>query len=50
MKVALVNGSPHKAGCTYTALTEVAKALNEEGVETEILLDWHTSITGLYRL
>ena len=36
MKVALVNGSPHKAGCTYTALTEVAKALNEEGVETEI--------------
>lgn len=36
MKVLLVNGSPHKEGCTYTALTEVAKALNEEGIEAEI--------------
>lgn len=36
MKVLLVNGSPHKGGCTYTALTEVAKTLNEEGIETEI--------------
>lgn len=36
MKVILVNGSPHKDGCTYTALTEVAKTLNEEGIETEI--------------
>lgn len=35
MKVALVNGSPHKNGCTYTALCEVAKTLNEEGIETE---------------
>lgn len=36
MKVILVNGSPHKEGCTYTALTEVAKTLNAEGIETEI--------------
>lgn len=36
MKVLLVNGSPRKEGCTYTALCEVAKALNEEGIETEI--------------
>ena len=36
MKVLLVNGSPHEKGCTYTALTEVAKALNAEGIETEI--------------
>ncbi len=36
MKVLLVNGSPHKEGCTYTALTEVAKTLNEEGIDTEI--------------
>ena len=36
MKVLLVNGSPHKDGCTYTALTEVAKELNAAGVETEI--------------
>jgi hypothetical protein len=35
-KVLLVNGSPHKEGCTYTALTEVAKTLNEEGIDTEI--------------
>ena len=36
MKVLLVNGSPHKEGCTYTALNEVAKELNKEGIETEI--------------
>ena len=36
MKVLLVNGSPNKQGCTYTALSHVAKALNEEGIETEI--------------
>lgn len=37
MKVILVNGSPHENGCTYTALTEVEKTLNKEGIETEIL-------------
>lgn len=36
MKVLLLNGSPNKNGCTYTALGEVAKALNENGIETEI--------------
>lgn len=36
MKVLLVNGSRHEKGCTYTALCEVAKALNANGVETEI--------------
>lgn len=36
MKVLLVNGSPHEKGCTYRALCEVAKALEENGVETEI--------------
>ena len=36
MKVMLVNGSPHQFKCTYTALNEVAKTLNEEGIETEI--------------
>ena len=34
-KAALVNGSPHKNGCTYTALCEVEKTLHEEGIETE---------------
>ncbi len=37
MKVLLVNGSPHVNGCTYTALSEVEKALQEQGVETEII-------------
>ncbi len=37
MKVLLVNGSPHKNGCTYTALCEVAKGLESEGIEYEIL-------------
>lgn len=37
MKVLLINGSPHKEGCTYTALNEVAKALNNEGVDTEMV-------------
>ena len=36
MKVLLVNGSPHREGCTYTALNEVAKELNNERIETEI--------------
>lgn len=36
MKVLLVNGSPHREGCTYTALAEVARALEENGIGTEI--------------
>lgn len=36
MKVLLVNGSPHKKGCTFTALTEVAETLNKEDIDTEI--------------
>ena len=35
MKVLLVNGSPHKEGCTYTALNEVGKTLETVGIETE---------------
>ena len=36
MKVLLFNGSPHKQGCTYTALEEISKTLTEEGIESEI--------------
>lgn len=36
MKVLLVNGSPHKDGCTYTALCEVSEVLNEQGIDTDI--------------
>ena len=37
MKVLLINGSPHQSGCTYTALSEVSRVLNDEGIRTEIL-------------
>ena len=37
LKVILVNGSPHPKGCTYTALMEVAGALQKNGIETEIM-------------
>ncbi len=36
MKVLLLNGSPNKEGCTYTALSEIQKTLAIEGVESEI--------------
>ncbi len=37
MKVLLINGSPKKDGCTYTALAEVAKQLKIQNIDTEIL-------------
>lgn len=46
MKVLLVNGSPHKEGCTYTALSEVANTLNREGIETEIFWIGNKPIGG----
>ena len=36
LKVLLINGSPHKEGCTYTALSEVACALEKNDIETQI--------------
>lgn len=36
MKVLLLNGSSNRQGCTYTALCEIAKTLENEGIETEI--------------
>lgn len=37
MKVLLVNGGPHEKGCTYTALEELSKTLQKNGIETEII-------------
>lgn len=37
MKVLLLNGSPNEAGCTYTALQEVAGALQRRGIATELM-------------
>ena len=36
MKVMLVNGSPHKNGCTNRALEEIKGQLEKEGIDTEI--------------
>ncbi len=36
MKVLLVNGSPNEKGCTYTALSEIANTLKDEGIDSEI--------------
>ncbi len=46
MKVLLVNGSPHKNGCTYTALCEVAKTLEENGIDTEIFWIGKKAVSG----
>lgn len=37
MKVLLINGSPRENGSTATALKEIEKVLQQEGVETELL-------------
>ena len=37
MKALLINGSPNQLGCTYTALSEVERILNENGIQSEIL-------------
>ncbi len=36
MKALLINGSPHKEGCTFTALSEIANTLEKNGIESEI--------------
>ena len=46
MKVLLMNGSPNAQGCTYTALREVAHALEEEGIESEIIHVGNKDIRG----
>lgn len=37
MNVLLLNGSPHEKGATYTALREVEKTLQENGIQTEVV-------------
>ena len=50
MKVLMFNGSPKAKGCTYTALEEMAKVLNEEGIETEIMhVGAHPQGSCMYR-
>lgn len=46
MKVLLINGSPHKEGCTYTALNEVAAALNKQEIDTDIFWIGNKALSG----
>ena len=46
MKVLLINGSPRKQGNTSIALNEVAKTLENEGIETELLQVGNMDISG----
>ena len=46
MKVLLVNGSPHAKGSTYTALHEMEKIFEENGIETEIVHVGNQDIRG----
>ncbi len=46
MKVLLICGSPHEKGCTWTALSEVASALEEAGIDTEIVSIGREDIRG----
>ena len=45
-KVILLNGSPHANGCTATALGEMIKVFQEEGIETELIHVGNKSIRG----
>ena len=36
-KILLLNGSPHQKGCTATALEEMIRVFENEGVETELI-------------
>ena len=46
MKVLLINGSMHKNGCTYTALSVLADELRQRSVETEIAWIGNRPIQG----
>lgn len=46
MKVLFINGSPHKEGCTYTALKEIASILEKSGIETEFMYLGTAPIAG----
>lgn len=46
MKVLLINGSPNAKGCTFTALSEVSRVLQECGIETEIAQIGNKAVRG----
>lgn len=46
MKVLMINGSPEKNSCTGRALEEIAKTLQAEGVDSEIIQIGRETIKG----
>lgn len=46
MNVLLINGSPHAAGSTYTALHEMEKIFQENGIATELIQAGGQDIRG----
>ena len=46
MKVLMINGSPNKHGCTYTALHEIEEVLNKHEIDTEIVYLGKDPIAG----
>lgn len=46
MKILLINGSPHRSGTTFAALSEVARTLKEEGIDSEIIQVGHLELHG----
>ena len=46
MKVLLVNGSPHTAGSTYTALHEMEKIFRQEGISCELIQVGQEAVRG----
>lgn len=45
-RVILLNGSPHPNGCTATALEEMIKVFDEEGVEAELIQVGNKAVRG----
>ncbi|MBP5287284.1 MAG: flavodoxin family protein [Elusimicrobiales bacterium] len=45
-KVLLINGSPKEKGCTFTALDEMIRIFNQEGIETELVHIGNRDVRG----
>ena len=45
-KVLLINGSPKEKGCTFTALDEMIRIFNQEGIETEFVHIGNKNVRG----
>ena len=45
-KVLILNGSPKPGGCTATALDEIVRVFNEEGIETEVVQVGSKAVRG----